>query len=117
MNHIYKVVWNKAKGCYQVASEFAHVQGRSSSSKAARHMAAVLAVVALAGSYGSVAYAESQNDAAKDEVQADKAKQKEAGVYDALLPLLNQHEGSSTPSSTFAPPPAIGRKDGYRNWQ
>ncbi|WP_301859441.1 ESPR-type extended signal peptide-containing protein [uncultured Megasphaera sp.] len=50
MNRIYKVIWNKAKGCYQVASEFAHQQGRGGSSKsAAGRMAAVLAVTALLG--------------------------------------------------------------------
>ena len=52
MNKIYKVIWNKAKGCYQVASEFAHQQGRSGSTKsAAGRMAAVLAVMALLGSF------------------------------------------------------------------
>ncbi|WP_367881564.1 ESPR domain-containing protein, partial [uncultured Megasphaera sp.] len=35
MNRIYKVIWNKAKGCYQVASEFAHQQGRGGSTKTA----------------------------------------------------------------------------------
>ena len=51
MNKIYKVIFNKAKGCYQVASEFAHQQGRSGSTKTAvGRMAAVLAVTALLGS-------------------------------------------------------------------
>ena len=50
MNKIYKVIWNKAKGCYQVASEFAHQQGRGGSTKSAvKHTAAVLTVMALLG--------------------------------------------------------------------
>ena len=56
MNHIYKVIWNKAKGCYQVASEFTHQQGRSGSTQSAvKHTAAVLAVVALVGGFSAQA--------------------------------------------------------------
>lgn len=46
MNKIYKVVWNKARNCYVVASEFAKNQGKASSAKR------ILAVLVAAGSIG-----------------------------------------------------------------
>ena len=46
MNKIYKVVWNKARNCYVVVSEFAKNQGKASSAKR------ILAVLVAAGSIG-----------------------------------------------------------------
>ena len=71
MNRIYKVIWNKAKGCYQVASEFAHQQGRGGSTKSARHLAAVLAVTALLGGFSGI-YVASAADQSSDVVTAGK---------------------------------------------
>ena len=73
MNKIYKVIWNKAKGCYQVASEFAHQQGRSGSTKSAvKHTAAVLAVMALLGGISGINMV-SAADQDKDTVTAGNA--------------------------------------------
>ena len=33
MNRIYKVIFNKAKGCYEVVGEFAHSQGKVKSKR------------------------------------------------------------------------------------
>ena len=52
MNKIYKVVWNKARNCYVVASEFAKNQGKASSAK--RILAVLLAAGSIGGTISSV---------------------------------------------------------------
>lgn len=47
MNKIYKVVWNKAKNCYVVASEFAKNHQTGSSRIKAASVAAVMAATML----------------------------------------------------------------------
>ncbi len=49
MNHIYKVIWNKAKHCYTVVSEIAKSHSDSTKRVRTGTMAALLAVVALTG--------------------------------------------------------------------
>ena len=49
MNKIYKVVWNKARNCYVVASEFAKNHSTSSVSKKKVSIAAILAAGMLSG--------------------------------------------------------------------
>ena len=53
MNKVYKVVWNKARNCYVVASEFAksHTKSHSGSTKRVRvgTTAALMAVAVLTG--------------------------------------------------------------------
>ena len=49
MNHIYKVIWNKAKHCYTVVSEIAKNHSTSSVTKKKVSIAAILAVGMLSG--------------------------------------------------------------------
>ena len=49
MNHIYKVIWNKAKHCYTVVSEIAKSHSTSSVTKKKVSIAAILAVGMLSG--------------------------------------------------------------------
>lgn len=49
MNHIYKVIWNKAKHCYTVVSEIAKNHSTNSVTKKKVSIAAILAVGMLSG--------------------------------------------------------------------
>lgn len=49
MNHIYKVIWNKAKNCYTVVSEIAKNHSTSSVTKKKVSIAAILAAGMLSG--------------------------------------------------------------------
>lgn len=49
MNHIYKVIWNKAKHCYTVVSEIAKNHSTSSVTKKKVSIAAILAAGMLSG--------------------------------------------------------------------
>lgn len=49
MNHIYKVIWNKAKNCYTVVSEIAKSHSTSSVTKKKVSIAAILAAGMLSG--------------------------------------------------------------------
>lgn len=49
MNKIYKIVWNKARNCYVVASEFAKNHSTSSVTKKKVSIAAILAAGMLSG--------------------------------------------------------------------
>lgn len=53
MNHIYKVIWNKAKHCYTVVSEIA--KSHSQSNKRARSMTAVVAAAMMLTGFGGMA--------------------------------------------------------------
>lgn len=53
MNHIYKVIWNKAKHCYTVVSEIA--KNHSQSNKRVRSMTAVVAVAMMLTGFGGMA--------------------------------------------------------------
>ena len=56
MNHIYKVVWSRARNCYMAVSEIAKGHGKSSGKeKSGKMILASLAVAALA--FGTTAYA------------------------------------------------------------
>lgn len=61
MNKIYKVVWNKARNCYVVASEFAKNHQTGSSRIKAASVAAVMAATMLTIGTG-VIYAADVND-------------------------------------------------------
>ena len=63
MNKIYKIVWNKARNCYVVASEFA--KSHSQSNKRVRSMTAVVAAAMMLTGFGGMAI-EAENLAAKD---------------------------------------------------
>ena len=53
MNHIYKVIWNKAKHCYTVVSEIA--KSHSQSNKLVRSMTAVVAAAMMLTGFGGMA--------------------------------------------------------------
>lgn len=63
MNHIYKVIWNKAKHCYTVVSEIA--KSHSQSNKRARSMTAVVAAAMMLTGFGGMAI-EAANPASDD---------------------------------------------------
>lgn len=63
MNKIYKVVWNKARNCYVVASEFA--KSHSNSNKRVRSMTAVVAAAMMLTGFGGMAI-EAANPASDD---------------------------------------------------
>lgn len=63
MNKIYKVVWNKARNCYVVASEFA--KSHSNSNKRVRSMTAVVAAAMMLTGFGGMAI-EAANPASGD---------------------------------------------------
>ena len=63
MNHIYKVIWNKAKHCYTVVSEIA--KSHSQSNKRVRSMTAVVAVAMMLTGFGGMAI-EAANPANED---------------------------------------------------
>lgn len=79
MNKIYKVVWNKAKNCYVVASEFAKNHQTGSSRIKAASVAAVMAATMLTIGTG-VIYAADVNDTSVKE-------SKETIVYNSSLQL------------------------------
>ena len=63
MNHIYKVIWNKAKNCYTVVSEIA--KNHSQSNKRVRSMTAVVAAAMMLTGFGGMAI-EAANPANED---------------------------------------------------
>ena len=73
MNKIYKVVWNKAKNCYVVASEFAKNHQTGSSRIKAASVAAVMAATMLTIGTG-VIYAADSDDVAVVYQDNDKNK-------------------------------------------
>ena len=65
MNHIYKVIWNKAKHCYTVVSEIAQSHSQSQSNKRVRSMTAVVAAAMMLTGFGGMAI-EAANPASDD---------------------------------------------------
>lgn len=63
MNHIYKVIWNKAKHCYTVVSEIA--KSHSQSNKRVRSITAVVAAAMMLTGFGGMAI-EAANPASDD---------------------------------------------------
>ena len=63
MNHIYKVIWNKAKHCYTVVSEI--TKSHSQSNKRVRSMTAVVAASMMLTGFGGMAI-EAANPANED---------------------------------------------------
>ena len=57
LNHVYKVIWNKTKGCYVVVSEIAKRVGRNKVKAAVVQTGTVAAVLAVTSLTGSVAQA------------------------------------------------------------
>ena len=74
MNKIYKVVWNKAKNCYVVASEFAKNHQTGSSRIKAASVAAVMAATMLTIGTGVIYAADKSDDVAVVYQDNDKNK-------------------------------------------
>ena len=64
MNHIYKVIWNKAKHCYTVVSEI--TKNHSHSNKRVRSMTAVVAAAMMLTGFGGMAIEAATNPASDD---------------------------------------------------
>ena len=86
MNKIYKVVWNKAKNCYVVASEFAKNHQTGSSRIKAASVAAVMAATMLTIGTG-VIYAADVTDTG---VKESKETILFANKQDSSLQLLSR---------------------------
>lgn len=88
MNHIYKVIWNKAKHCYTVVSEIA--KSHSQSNKRVRSMTAVVAAAMMLTGFGGMAI-EAANPAPDDtNIKIGK------GANFAIWNGVTGHEGSTS---------------------
>lgn len=88
MNHIYKVIWNKAKHCYTVVSEIS--QSHSQSNKRVRSMTAVVAAAMMLTGFGGMAI-EAANPASGDtNITIGK------GASFAIWNGVTGHEGSTS---------------------
>ena len=88
MNHIYKVIWNKAKHCYTVVSEIA--KSHSQSNKRVRSMTAVVAAAMMLTGFGGMAI-EAANPAPDDtNIKIGK------GADFAIWNGVTGHEGSTS---------------------
>ena len=89
MNHIYKVIWSKAKHCYVVASEIAKSHGKSASAGKRALVAAVLAAAALTG-------AAMPAQAADNSLTLESVNEKvEALLQAGIVPGSNQGAGDN----------------------
>lgn len=66
MNHIYKVIWNKAKHCYTVVSEIAKSHKNSSNGGSNKKAAALAVALSLACCYGVVSVEAQITETASD---------------------------------------------------
>lgn len=88
MNHIYKVIWNKAKHCYTVVSEIS--KSHSQSNKRVRSMTAVVAAAMMLTGFGGMAI-EAANPASGDtNITIGK------GASFAIWNGVTGHEGSTS---------------------
>ena len=75
MNHIYKVIWNKAKHCYTVVSEIAKSHKNSSNGGSNKKAAALAVALSLACCYGVVSVEAQITETASDyHIEAGKIK-------------------------------------------
>lgn len=99
MNHIYKVIWNKAKHCYTVVSEIAKNHSTSSVTKKKVSIAAILAVGMLSGFSPMVSSA--ANDTTNTQTSPSPAV-----VYDQDETSLKSTNSSSVGKNAIA----LGKK-------
>ncbi|MGN8836993.1 ESPR-type extended signal peptide-containing protein [Mitsuokella jalaludinii] len=95
MNKIYKVVWNKAKNCYVVASEFAKNHQTGSSRIKAASVAAVMAAAMLTAAGADIVYASSSGG--NEQIQFTSTTNEKTGLKNPDLkhinPLLGDRNG------------------------
>lgn len=112
MNHIYKVIWNKAKHCYTVVSEIA--KSHSQSNKRARSMTAVVAAAMMLTGFGGMAI-EAANPANEDvNIAVGKGASTNTtmgnppGVVSGYIAI-----GENASAWNGGNPDGIGRKESY----
>ena len=95
MNKIYKVVWNKARNCYVVASEFAKNHQTGSSRIKAASVAAVMAAAMLTAAGADIVYASSSGG--NEQIQFTSTTNEKTGLKNPDLehinPLLGDRNG------------------------
>ena len=87
MNKIYKVVWNKARNCYVVASEFAKNHQTGSSRIKAASVAAVMAAAMLTAAGADIVYASSSGG--NEQIQFTSTTDKKTGLKNPDLEHIN----------------------------
>lgn len=115
MNHIYKVIWNKAKHCYTVVSEI--TKNHSHSNKRVRSMTAVVAAAMMLTGFGGMAI-EAANPANEDvniAVGKGASTNTTMGNPDGLGGLVSGYIaiGENAYAWNGGNPDGIGRKESY----
>lgn len=87
MNKIYKVVWNKARNCYVVASEFAKNHQTGSSRIKAASVAAVMAAAMLTAAGADIVYASSSGG--NEQIQFTSTTNEKTGLKNPDLEHIN----------------------------
>ena len=105
LNHVYKVIWNKTKGCYVVVSEIAKRVGRNKVKAAVVQTGTVAAVLAVTSLTGSVAQAALNNPGTGNGIVAWGAESKANGNDSVAIgkgPTANGNYSVAIGSSTVA---------------
>ncbi|MGE9927779.1 ESPR-type extended signal peptide-containing protein, partial [Megasphaera elsdenii] len=87
MNKIYKVVWNKARNCYVVASEFAKNHQTGSSRIKAASVAAVMAAAMLTAAGADIVYASSSGG--NEQIKFTSTTNEKTGLKNPDLEHIN----------------------------
>lgn len=98
MNKIYKVVWNKARNCYVVASEFAKNHQTGSSRIKAASVAAVMAATMLTIGTGVIYAADVEDTGVKETIVYNNTTDETTKLNDPNL--KHYHPGSSVHGHT-----------------
>lgn len=112
MNHIYKVIWNKAKHCYTVVSEIA--KSHSQSNKRVRSMTAVVAAAMMLTGFGGMAIEaanlanEDVNIAVGKGASTNTTMGNPPGVVSGYIAI-----GENAHAWNGGNPDGIGRKESY----
>ena len=105
LNHVYKVIWNKTKGCYVVVSEIAKRVGRNKVKAAVVQTGTVAAVLAVTALTGSVAQAALNDPGTGNGIVAWGAESKANGNDSVAIgkgPTANGNYSVAIGSSTVA---------------
>ena len=105
LNHVYKVIWNKTKGCYVVVSEIAKRVGRNKVKAAVVQTGTVAAVLAVTSLTGSVAQAALNDPGTGNGIVAWGAESKANGNDSVAIgkgPTANGNYSVAIGSSTVA---------------
>ena len=105
LNHVYKVIWNKTKGCYVVVSEIAKRVGRNKVKAAVVQTGTVATVLAVTALTGSVAQAALNDPGTGNGIVAWGAESKANGNDSVAIgkgPTANGNYSVAIGSSTVA---------------